>query len=74
MLSCNALRWISGRRFTAFVASEPEHVGPPTDRGESSRVEWVPLDEVPRLAAEGHVPRGPSLAALTYRLAVERQR
>jgi 8-oxo-dGTP pyrophosphatase MutT (NUDIX family) len=74
MLSYNALSGISDMRFSAFFASAPERVGPPTDRGESSRVEWVPLDEVPKLAAEGQIPDGPSLAALTYYLAVERHR
>jgi 8-oxo-dGTP pyrophosphatase MutT (NUDIX family) len=72
MLTYNALSGISDMRFTAFVTSDPERVGPPTDRGESSRVEWVPLNAVRELAARGQIPDGPSLAALTYYLAVER--
>ena len=72
MLTYNALSGISDMRFTAFVTSDPERVGPPTDRSESSRVEWVPLNAVRELAARGQILDGPSLAALTYYLAVER--
>lgn len=74
MLSYNALSGISDMRFSAFAASDPELMGPPADRSESSRVEWVPLDSVPELAAKGQIPDGPSLTALTYYLAVERLR
>jgi 8-oxo-dGTP pyrophosphatase MutT (NUDIX family) len=73
MLTYNALSGISDMRFTAFAASEPERTGPPKDKSESSRVEWVPLDAVPKLAAEGQILDGPSLTALTYYLAVQRQ-
>ncbi len=72
MTAYNALSGISDMRFTAFVATGAEHVGPPADHGEASRVEWVPLAEVPKLAAEGQIQDGPSLTALTYYLAVER--
>jgi 8-oxo-dGTP pyrophosphatase MutT (NUDIX family) len=72
MIAYNALSGISDMRFTAFLASDTERVGPPADRGESSRVEWVPLAAVPGLAAQGQIQDGPSLTALTYYLAVER--
>jgi 8-oxo-dGTP pyrophosphatase MutT (NUDIX family) len=73
MTGYNALSGISDMRFTAFVASGAAWVGPPADQGESSRVEWVQLAEVPKLVGEGQIQDGPSLTALMYYLAVERQ-
>jgi 8-oxo-dGTP pyrophosphatase MutT (NUDIX family) len=70
----NALSGISDMRFTAFLVKGAERIGPPSDPSESSQVEWVPLAEVPRLAAEGQIQDGPSLTALIYYLAVERPR
>jgi 8-oxo-dGTP pyrophosphatase MutT (NUDIX family) len=70
----NALSGISDMRFTAFVASGAERVGQPTDHGESSRVEWVPVAELTKLASDGQIQDGPSLTALMYYLAVEKQR
>jgi 8-oxo-dGTP pyrophosphatase MutT (NUDIX family) len=72
MTAYNALSGISDMQFTAFLATDAEHMGPPADHGESSRVEWVPLASVPELAAQGKIQDGPSLTALTYYLAVER--
>jgi 8-oxo-dGTP pyrophosphatase MutT (NUDIX family) len=72
MTAYNALSGISDMRFTAFLACGAERTGPPADRGESSRVEWVPLAEIPKLAAEGQIQDGPSLTALTYYMAIER--
>jgi len=72
MIAYNALSGISDMRFTAFLAEGAERIGPPSDPGESSQVEWVPLADVPRLAAQGQIQDGPSLTALTYYLAVER--
>jgi 8-oxo-dGTP pyrophosphatase MutT (NUDIX family) len=74
MLAYNALSGISDMRFTAFVTSNPERVGPPTDSSESSRVEWVPLNTVQDLAATGQILDGPSLMALMYYLATECKR
>jgi 8-oxo-dGTP pyrophosphatase MutT (NUDIX family) len=73
MTRYNALSGISDMRFTGFVATGAERIGPPADRGESSRVEWVQLIEVPKLASAGQIQDGPSLTALMYYLAVERQ-
>lgn len=73
MTGYNALSGISDMRFTAFVASGAQRVGPPADQGESSRVEWVQLAEVPKLAIAGQIQDGPSLTALMYYLAVGRQ-
>jgi 8-oxo-dGTP pyrophosphatase MutT (NUDIX family) len=74
MTAYNALSGISDMRFTAFLADGAEQIGPPSDPSESSQVEWVPLTEVPKLAASGQIQDGPSLTALTYYLAVERPR
>jgi hypothetical protein len=41
---------------------------------ESSRVEWVPLDDAAKLAADGMIPDGPSLMALSYDLGLFRHR
>jgi 8-oxo-dGTP pyrophosphatase MutT (NUDIX family) len=72
MTAYNALSGISDMRFTAFIASEVERIGPPADKSESSRMEWVPLDTIPKLAVAGQIQDGPSLTALTYYLAIER--
>ncbi|HBW20564.1 MAG: NUDIX hydrolase [Streptosporangiaceae bacterium] len=74
MTEYNALSGISDMQFTAFLATGAARIGPPSDPGESSRVEWVPLSEVPGLAARGQIQDGPSLTALTYYLAVARHR
>ncbi len=71
MIRYNALSGISDMQFTAFVANGAEHVGPPADQSESSRVEWIRAAEIPKLAAAGEIKDGPSLAALMYYLAVE---
>lgn len=68
----NALSGISDMRFTAFAAEAAEYVGEPADTAESSKVEWIPLSDVPRLAAAGHLQDGPSLTTLTYYLAIGR--
>jgi len=72
MTRYNALSGISDMQFTAFIASGARRIGPPTDHSESSRVEWIQLAEIPKLAAEGQIHDGPSLTALMYYLAVER--
>jgi 8-oxo-dGTP pyrophosphatase MutT (NUDIX family) len=72
MTGYNALSGISDMRFSAYVASGAQRVGPPADDGESSRVEWIELAEVPKLAGKGQIQDGPSLTALMYYLAVER--
>jgi 8-oxo-dGTP pyrophosphatase MutT (NUDIX family) len=43
MTAYNALSGISDMRFTVYVASGTGHIGPPSDRSESARVEWIPL-------------------------------
>lgn len=71
LIAYNALSGISDMRFTAYLAIGGEQTGDPADSSESSRVEWVAMGDVPKLAATGQVQDGPSLAALSYYLAVE---
>lgn len=68
----NALSGISDMRFTAFTGEAAEYVGAPADAAESSMVEWIPLADVPKLAAAGHIQDGPSLTSLAYYLAIGR--
>ncbi len=65
------LSGLSTMRYTAFVASEPAHVGPPDD-DETSRVAWIPLDSVRELAVKGQIMDGPSLLILSYYLGIHR--
>jgi 8-oxo-dGTP pyrophosphatase MutT (NUDIX family) len=74
MISYNAISGISDMRFTAFVATNPARIGEPTDASESTRVEWMPLADVPRLAQDGKLSDGPSLLALSYYLGMHRAR
>ncbi|WP_051107866.1 NUDIX hydrolase [Actinomadura atramentaria] len=57
---------ISDSRHHIFRADGAEFIGEPTEDWESSRVEWVPLDDVHRLIAAGHLMSGTSLAAVLY--------
>ncbi|MBI1758247.1 MAG: NUDIX hydrolase [Actinobacteria bacterium] len=72
MTSYHALSGISPMRYTVFLATEVTRIGDPTDGSESTRVEWVPLADIPRLAAAGHISDGPSLTALSYYLGIHR--
>lgn len=63
---------LSDQRFELFAAEGAAYVGPPSDPAESSRVEWVPGDEVAALVRAGQVQDGLSLTALLWWLAVER--
>jgi len=48
-----------------FRAEGAVRVGEPTDV-EAERIEWVPLERVPELAARGQIGAGSTLAALLY--------
>lgn len=69
----NALSGISTMRFNAFLATDVVSIGGPVDNAEASRIEWVPLADIPELAASGQITDGPSLTALSYYLGVHRQ-
>jgi 8-oxo-dGTP pyrophosphatase MutT (NUDIX family) len=62
---------LSDQRFHLFVSEGAAHVGEPTDPGESERVEWVPVEEVRRIAREGEMPDGLSLTAVLYAIAFD---
>ena len=47
-----------------FQADGAEYAGPPEDDFESSRREWVPLAQVPRMCAEGEIRSANAVAAL----------
>lgn len=44
-----------------YRAEGAEYVGPPEDDFESSRIEWVPLDQIPDLVRKGEI-RAPAMA------------
>lgn len=64
LVSYHPSNGLSDQVFHAFTADTAEHVGDPTDAGESERIAWVPLDEVRALVREGQVRDGLSLTAL----------
>jgi hypothetical protein len=49
-------------------ADTATRIGPPADAFESERVGWVPLGDIPRLAADGKISSGTTLSALFYAL------
>ncbi|MCX5013512.1 NUDIX domain-containing protein [Streptomyces sp. NBC_00555] len=52
-----------------FVARGAEKVGDPTDAEEAGEVAWIPLDDIPRLMAEGKLMGSGTLVALLHILA-----
>lgn len=72
MTAYNALSGISTMHFTSFHVTECTHIGPPSDPSESTKIEWIPEDAIPKLAAEGLITDGPSLTALSYYLGIYR--
>lgn len=70
MTSYNALSGISDLKFINYFATTLTRIGSPPDASESSRVEWIPVRDIPTLAAQEKIVDGPSLLALTYYLAV----
>ena len=51
-----------------FRAHGARYAGPPSDRTEADRIEWVPLAEVPGLIDRGAIVSGATLIALLYLL------
>lgn len=58
--------------FHVFFADEADHVGEPTDPGESERVEWVPVAELRRAVLDGRITEGLSLTGLLAALGTGR--
>lgn len=61
---------ISDQEFHVFTADGATHVGDPSDPSESSRIEWLPVDELRAAIARGEMRDGLSLTACCYWLAV----
>lgn len=57
---------ISTMHYTAFLATDLTDTGQPVDEAEAVKVEWIPLADLPDLAADGQITDGPSLTALSY--------
>ncbi|HCU52206.1 MAG TPA: NUDIX hydrolase [Micromonosporaceae bacterium] len=47
-----------------YWTDQAEFIGPPVDAHESSRVEWLPLKEIPTLVSEGSIRESSTVAAL----------
>ncbi|MBI2705097.1 MAG: NUDIX hydrolase [Actinobacteria bacterium] len=60
---------LADQRFVVFFAAGASHVGEPTDRTESERIEWVPLDRVRTELRAGTIADGFTLTALLWLLA-----
>lgn len=69
LVEYHPLSGISSMHYTAFLATDVERVGDPPDTNETSRVEWIPLREIPEMATKGQIVDGPSLLILSYYLA-----
>ena len=59
----------SDQVFHVFVADGATQVGAPVDLHESDRIDWVPVDEVRKLIADGQIGDGLSLTTLLWMLA-----
>jgi hypothetical protein len=51
-----------------FRADGARYAGPPSDRTEAERIEWIPLASIPGLIDRGAIVSGPTLIALLYLL------
>ncbi len=74
MLSYEPNNGIADSRHHVFLAQGATYVGEPTDKNESDRVEWFPLDEIGGLIERGELLDGPSLVGLLHVLAFPRDR
>ncbi|MDH6576950.1 8-oxo-dGTP pyrophosphatase MutT (NUDIX family) [Kitasatospora sp. MAP5-34] len=70
LTSYYALSGLSTMRFSSFHVTDCQYIGPPTDRSEATRVEWIPTKDVIKLATEGEITDGPSLTAISYYLGI----
>ena len=65
----NPVNGLSDHVFHIFVADGAQHVGEPTDAGESDRIVWVPVDELRRIVRDNEMLDGLSLTGVAYALA-----
>ena len=56
--------------FTLFLAHGADHIGDPEDLSEAARVDWLPIDDLPKLIAAGQISDGPTLMAVSYYLGI----
>jgi len=68
LVTYNPMNGLADKRFHLFVAEGATRIGEPTEANEAERVEWVPLEELRRLARAGEVRDGLSLTAVLYAL------
>jgi 8-oxo-dGTP pyrophosphatase MutT (NUDIX family) len=73
MTAYDAANGITDLRYTAYLVTGLTRVGEPEDGSESSRIAWVPLADVPKLAAIGELQDGAALTALSYYLGIWRR-
>ena len=66
LFSYKPLAGISTMHYAVFLATDLTEVGRPTDQAEAAKVEWIPVADLPRLAADGQITDGPSITALSY--------
>jgi 8-oxo-dGTP pyrophosphatase MutT (NUDIX family) len=72
LVGYDALAGISTMHFELFHATDCDLIGPPKDRSEAERIEWLPEQEVIRLISDGLVADGPSLTAISFYLGPHR--
>jgi 8-oxo-dGTP pyrophosphatase MutT (NUDIX family) len=72
LITYNALSGLSSMEMHTFLATDVIEAGPITDEIESTRVEWIPLDQIHRLTAKREIVDGPSLTGLMYYLITRR--
>lgn len=72
ILSYEPNNGIADSRHHIFFARGAELVGDPTDKNESDRAEWIPLDQVGALIQRGELLDGPTLVGLLHVLAFPR--
>jgi 8-oxo-dGTP pyrophosphatase MutT (NUDIX family) len=68
LVSYHPMNGLVDQRFDLFLARGASYVGPPSDPGESERVEWVPVADVREIVGRGEMPDGLSLTAILYAL------
>jgi 8-oxo-dGTP pyrophosphatase MutT (NUDIX family) len=66
----NAQSGITNMHFSLFLMDDAVKVGERKDIAEASKLEWVPLSELPAMIRAGKIQDGPSLLAATYFLAI----
>ena len=69
LVAFNTANGITDQRFHVYLAAGATHEGDPVDAYEAERVAWHTWAQVRRLLADGLVPDGPSLLALSFALA-----